>query len=90
LAIGNSTTMDGGPPSLTKNPYMRGSAKNGDMEPKDQMGCLDADVLKKHGLNAEHVKNNTMFFFAMVCRICPPSAIQGEKSVSVNGIKGDT
>ena len=64
--------------------------KNGNLKPKDRMGCLDVDVLKKHGLNAERVKNNPMFFFTILCLICLPSAIQGEKSVSVNEIKGDT
>ena len=59
--------------------YMRGSAKNGDLKPKDQMECLDVDVLKKHGCNAERVKNDPMFFLTMLCPICPPTGIQGEK-----------
>ncbi len=28
-------------------------------------GCLDVDVLKKHGLNANHVKNDPLFFFTL-------------------------
>ena len=67
------------PSKFDRNTYVRGSAKNGDMKPKDRMGCLDVDVLKKHGCNAERVKNNPLFFFTMLCPICPPSAIQGEK-----------
>ena len=54
------------------------------MKPKDRMGCLDVNVLKKHGCNAP------MFFYTMLCPICPPTGIQGEKGVSVNGIEGDT
>ena len=78
------------PSKFDRKTYAKGSAKNGDMKPKDQMGCLDVDDLKKHGSNAERVKNNPMFFITMLCPICPPSAIQEEKSVSINGIKGDT
>ena len=37
--------------------------KHGDMKPKDRMGCLDVDVLKKHGCNDERVKNDTMFLW---------------------------
>ena len=77
------------PSEFDRNTYVRGSAKKLDMKPKDRMGCLDVDVLKKHGLNAERVKNDPMFFFTMLCPICPPTAIQGEKSLSVNGIEGD-
>ncbi len=69
---------------------MRESSKNVDMKPKDRMGCLDVDVLKKHGCNTERVKNNPMLFFTMLCPICPPSAIQRDKSVSVHDIEGDT
>ena len=69
---------------------MRGSAKHGDLKPKERMGCLDADVLKKHGLNAERVKNDPMVLLHHAFPICPSSAIQGETCVSVNGIQGDT
>ena len=40
------------PSKFDRNTYVRGSAKNGDMKPKDRMGCLDVDVLKKHGCTA--------------------------------------
>ena len=50
----------------------------GDLKPKNLMWSLDVDVLKKHELNAERVRNNPMFFFAMLFPICPPSAIGGD------------
>jgi hypothetical protein len=56
------------------------------MKPKDQMGCLDVDVLKKHGCNAKRVKNDPIVFYNMLCPICPSTGIQGEKSVSGNDI----
>jgi hypothetical protein len=71
LAIENSTKFD-------RKIHVRGSTKKGDMKPKDWMECLDINVLKKHGLNVEHVKNDPMFFLTMLCPICPPSAIQGD------------
>ena len=77
------------PSEFDRKTYVRGSAKNGDLKPKDRMGCLDVDVLKKHGCNAKHVKNNPMFFLTMLCPICPPSAIQADKRVSVNDIEGN-
>ena len=37
------------PTAFDKATYVRGSTKCGGLKPKDQMGCLDVDVLKKHG-----------------------------------------
>ncbi len=37
------------PSKFDRKTYVRGSAKKGDMKLKDRMGCLDVDVLKKHG-----------------------------------------
>ena len=54
------------------------------------MGCLDVDVLKKHGLNANHVKNDPLFFFTLLFPIRPPARIEGDKCISVNGVNGDT
>jgi hypothetical protein len=67
------------PSEFDRKSYVRGSAKNGVMKPKDQMGCLDVDVLTKHGCNVERVKNNPMLFYTMLCPICLPTGIQGEK-----------
>jgi len=69
---------------------VRGSAKYGDLKPLDRMGCLDVDVLKKHGLNAKRVRNDPLFFFTLLFPICPPSRIEGDKCISVNEVKGDT
>ena len=69
---------------------MRGSAKYGNFTPLDRMGCLDVDVLKKHGLNAKRVKNDPLFFFTQLFPICPPSRIEGDKCISVNGVDRDT
>ena len=70
-------------------PYW-GSAKHGDLKPLIRMGCLDVDVLKKHGLNANSVKNDPLFFLTLLFPICPPSRIEGDKCISVNGVVGDT
>ncbi len=78
------------PSAFDRETYVRGSAKYGDLKPLEQMGCLDVDVLKKHGLNAKRVKNDPLFFFALLFPICPPSRIEGDKCISVNEVEGDT
>ena len=35
--------------------YTRWEAKKGDLKPASRNGCLDVDVLKKHGLTAERM-----------------------------------
>jgi hypothetical protein len=78
------------PSAFDRETYVRGSAKYGDLKPLDRMGCLDVDVLKKHGLNAKRVKNDPLFFCTLLFPICPPSRIEGDKCISVNQVEGDT
>jgi len=78
------------PSEFDRETYVRGSATYGNLKPLDRMGCLDVDVLKKHGLNANRVKNDPLFFFTLMFPICPPSRIEGDKCISVNGVEGDT
>ena len=37
-----------------------------DLKPASQMGCLDVDVLKKHGLTATRMQNDPMFFYQLL------------------------
>jgi hypothetical protein len=78
------------PSAFDRETCMRGSAKNGDLKPLDRMGCLDVDVLKKHGSNAKCVTNDPIFFFTLLFPICPPSRIEGDKCISVNEVEGYT
>jgi len=77
------------PSDFDRDTYVRASAKREDSKPLDRMGCLDVDVLKKHGLRAKRVKNDPLFFFTLLFP-SPPSRIEGDKCISVNGLVGDT
>ncbi len=52
--------------------YKRPGAEFGNLKPKSRMGSLDVDVLKKHGLTAERVRNDPMFFYQMLFPFCNP------------------
>ena len=53
--------------------YARTGAEFGNLKPKSRKGCLDVDVLKKHGLMAARVRNDPMFFYQMIFPFCDPS-----------------
>lgn len=52
--------------------YARVGASFGNLKPASRKGCLDVNVLKKHGATAEMVKNCPLFFFQMLLPICNP------------------
>jgi len=54
----------------------------GNLKPVSRRGCLDVNVLKKHGLTAEHVWNDPLFFYQMIFPFCNPSE-SGVENVSV-------
>ena len=43
------------------------------MKPHSREGSLDIDVLTKHGLTADRVKSDPLFFLHMLLPIMPPS-----------------
>ena len=53
--------------------FARGDAKKGDLKPESRKGCLDAGLLKKHGLTAERMKRDPLFFLQLLLPICDPS-----------------
>jgi len=55
-----------------KETYARSGAAFGNLKPASRMGCLDVDILKKHGLTAERVCNDPMFFYQLLFPICAP------------------
>ena len=46
--------------------YVRTGAKFGDLKPESRRGCLDANVLRKHGLNAERMRHVPLFFYQLL------------------------
>ena len=53
--------------------YTRMGATPGNLKPLSRAGCLDVDVLKRHGLTAIRVRDDPLFFFQMLFPIMSPS-----------------
>jgi hypothetical protein len=53
--------------------YSRNGATRLDLKPASRMGCLDVDVLKKHGLTSTRMKNDPMFFYQLLFPFCNPT-----------------
>ena len=53
--------------------YVRTGAKFGDLKPESRKGCLDANMLRKHGLNAEQMRHDPLFFYQLLFPFCAPS-----------------
>ncbi|KAL7528119.1 hypothetical protein ACHAXR_005384 [Thalassiosira sp. AJA248-18] len=73
---------DGWEPSeFSRETYVRGTAKRGDIKPSDRKGCLDVDVLKQHGMTADRAKNDPLFIFQLLLPMCDPkrSGINGDR-----------
>ena len=56
-----------------ENTYARVGAKFGDLKPEPRRGCLDANVLRKHGLTAERMRRDPLFFYQLLFPFCAPS-----------------
>ena len=54
--------------------YSRQGALAGDLKPLSRKGCLDVNILKKHGLTADRVKGDPLFFFNLLFPFGSPSA----------------
>ncbi len=52
---------------------MRTGALFGNLKPGSRKGCLGVEVLRRHGLTADQVHNNLMFFYQMLFPFCNPS-----------------
>ena len=57
--------------------YVRKGATSENLKPLSRRGCLDVDVLKRHGLTANRVRSDPMFFFQMLFPLMSP----GESNV---------
>ncbi len=52
---------------------VRTGASLGNLKPRSRKGCLDVEVLRRRGLTADRVRNNTMFFYQMLLPFCNSS-----------------
>jgi hypothetical protein len=53
--------------------YAWRGARFGDLKPDTRQGCLDTNVLRKHGLNADRMRNDPLFFYQLLFPFCAPS-----------------
>jgi hypothetical protein len=53
--------------------YSRTGAKYGDLKPDSRKGCLDANILRKHGLTPDRMRSDPMFFYQLLFPFCAPS-----------------
>ena len=51
------------PDEFDKATFVRGSATRKNLKPDGRKGCLDVDVLKKHGLTADRVRSDPLWFY---------------------------
>ncbi len=52
---------------------MRTGASLGNLKPGSRKGCLDVEVLRRHGLTPGQVHDNPMLFYKMLFPFCNPS-----------------
>ena len=52
--------------------YVRGDATQLDLKPNSHRGCLDVDILMKHGCDFDRVREDPLFFYQLLFPICPP------------------
>ncbi len=55
-----------------KGTYVRGDATRENLKPSSRQGCLDVNVLTKHGLTAGRVANDPLWFLQMLFPLCQP------------------
>ncbi len=53
--------------------YARTGANFSNLKPDSRKGCLNANMLRKHGLNAEQMRHDPLFFYQLLFPFCAPS-----------------
>ena len=56
-----------------KSTFARGNAERANLKPSDRKGSLDADVLRKHGLSADRMQHDPLFFYQLLFPFCDPT-----------------
>ena len=69
------------PDDFDKGTYVRDDATQSNLKPASRKGCLDANVLRKHGMTSTRMQDeDALFFYQMIFPICNPknSGIDGD------------
>lgn len=61
------------PDEFDDDTYVRIGASRDELKPQSRKGCLDVDVLTKHGLTSSRVAEDPLFFLQMLLPIMSPS-----------------
>jgi len=61
------------PDAFDKSTYVRGEATQ-DLKPDSRKGSLDANILRKHGCDADRVRDNPLFFYQLLFPFSPPES----------------
>ena len=69
------------PDQFDDSTFTRNGASMERIKPVCRRGCLDVDVLKRHGLVRDRVHTDALFFFQLLFPIAPPSS---------SGVENDT
>jgi hypothetical protein len=62
------------PDAFDKSTYVRGEATQQDLKPDSRKGSLDANILRKHGCDADRVRDDPLFFYQLLFPFCPPES----------------
>ena len=62
------------PDTFDKSTYVRGEATQHDLKPDSRKGSLDANILRKHGCDADRVRDDPLFFYQLLFPFCPPES----------------
>ena len=62
------------PDAFDKSTYVRGEATQHDLKPDSRKGSLDANILRKHGCDADRVRDDPLFFYQLLFPFCPPES----------------
>ena len=71
------------PDAFDASTFVQGDATRADMRRKSRLGSLDVEVLKKHGLTLDRLRNEPLFFLQLLLPICNPklSGIDGDDRI---------
>ena len=62
------------PDAFDRSTFVRHGATQQDLKPANRKGSLDVDVLKKHGCNADRVRDDPLFFYQLLFPFSPPES----------------
>jgi len=60
------------PDDFDKTTFVRDDATQQDLKPISRRGSLDVTVLRKHGCDADRVRDDPLFFYQLLFPFCPP------------------